>query len=374
MVEYMNKEHNTDLIKNLKGMLTCNDDDISKCYHKVKEILSSQKPKKSIKLSRTKVKKVTPVDNAQGTDVYDIGMRNNNHPWFFANNMLVHNSVYFSAWPVLKNDVAAGNVPWDKDKVIALYDQVCEQANTTFPDFMAKAFHCPKSRSDVIAAGREIVAETGLFITKKRYAALVYDIEGFRTDVDGKLGKVKAMGLDLRRSDTPVFMQDFLKRLLDMVLQKKPEADILEAISLFRKEFKERPGFEKGSPKRANKIQHYQRLEEKQGKANMPGHVRASINWNTLKRMNGDRYSQEIVDGMKVIVCKVRANPMGFTSVAYPTDELRIPEWFKELPFDDTAMEEVIIDNKLGNLIGVLNYDLESTKQNNTFNNLFDWG
>ena len=282
-------------------------------------------------------------------------------------------SVYFSAWPILKDEVNAGKIPWSKDNVITLYDQVCDQANATFPDMMQKAFHCPKSRSDVIAAGREIVAETGLFITKKRYAALVYDIEGFRTDGDGKLGKVKAMGLDLKRSDTPVFMQDFLKDLLDMVLQKKPEKELLDAISEFRKLFKDRPGFEKGSPKRANKVGHYQRLEEKQGKANMPGHVRASINWNTLKRMNGDKYSQEIVDGMKVIVCKLKANPLGYTSVAYPTDELRIPEWFKDLPFDGDAMEEVIIDNKLDNLIGVLNYDLESTKQKTTFNNLFEW-
>ena len=282
-------------------------------------------------------------------------------------------SCYFSAYPVLKDDINKGNIPWDKDNVITLYDQVCEQANTTFPQFMLDAFHCPRSRSDVIAAAREIVAETGLFITKKRYAALVYDIEGFRSDGDGKRGKVKAMGLDLKRSDTPVFMQDFLKELLDMVLDKKPEKELLDAISEFRKEFKEMPGWEKGAPKRANKIGHYQRLEEKQGKANMPGHVRASINWNTLKRMNGDKYSQEIVDGMKVIVCKLKQNPLGYTSVAYPTDELRIPDWFKELPFDGDAMEEVIIDNKLGNLIGVLNYDLESTKQKTTFNTLFEW-
>ena len=282
-------------------------------------------------------------------------------------------SCYFSAYPVLKDDINKGNIPWDKDNVITLYDQVCEQANTTFPQFMLDAFHCPRSRSDVIAAAREIVAETGLFITKKRYAALVYDIEGFRSDSDGKRGKVKAMGLDLKRSDTPVFMQDFLKDLLDMVLDKKPEKELLDAISAFRKEFKNMPGWEKGAPKRANKIGHYQRLEEKQGKANMPGHVRASINWNTLKRMNGDKYSQEIVDGMKVIVCKLKQNPLGYTSVAYPTDELRIPEWFKDLPFDGDAMEEVIIDNKLGNLIGVLNYDLESTKQKTTFNNLFEW-
>ena len=283
-------------------------------------------------------------------------------------------SVYFSAYPVLKKDIDAGNIPWSKENVITLYDQVCEEANTTFEKFMLEAFHCPKSRSDVIAAGREIVAESGLYITKKRYAALVYDIEGFRTDNEGKPGKVKAMGLDLRRSDTPVFMQEFLSEVLMMVLQETPEKQILERITEFRREFKERPGHEKGAPKRANKIGHYQRLEQKQGKANMPGHVRASINWNTLRRMNSDKYSQEIVDGMKVIVCKLKQNPLGFTSVAYPTDELRLPEWFKELPFDGDAMEETIIDNKLDNLIGVLNYDLADTKQNTTFNSLFEFG
>ena len=283
-------------------------------------------------------------------------------------------SVYFSAYPTLRKEIEAGNIPWTKENVITLYDQVADEANSTFVDFMGKAFHCPKSRADVIAAGREIVAESGLYITKKRYAALVYDTEGFRSDTDGKPGKVKAMGLDLRRSDTPVFMQEFLSEVLLMVLTGKEEKEILERITEFRKDFKERPGYEKGAPKRANKIGHYQRLEQKQGKANMPGHVRASINWNTLKRMNGDKYSQEIVDGMKVIVCKLKQNPLGYTSVAYPTDELRLPEWFKELPFDDAAMEETIIDNKLDNLIGVLGYDLDDTKRHNTFNSLFDFG
>jgi DNA polymerase elongation subunit (family B) len=283
-------------------------------------------------------------------------------------------SVYFSAFPILKKEIEAGQIPWTKDSVIKLYDQVCGEANKTFGKFMMEAFHCPKSRSDVIAAGREIVAESGLYITKKRYAALIYDDEGERKDVDGKQGKVKAMGLDLKRSDTPVFMQDFLSEILMMVLQEKSETDILERISEFRTEFKLRPGYEKGSPKRANRIGDYMRKEQREGKANMPGHVRASINWNTLKRMNGDKYSQEIVDGMKVIVCKLKTNPLGYTSVAYPTDELRLPDWFKELPFDNDAMEETIIDNKLGNLIGVLNYDIASTLQKNTFNNLFDFG
>ena len=283
-------------------------------------------------------------------------------------------SAYFSAYDVLKKEIEAGQIPWTKESVVKLYDQVAGEVNNSFKSFMGRAFHCSRSRAEVIQAGRESVATSGLFITKKRYAILIYDLEGFRTDQEGSPGKIKAMGLDLKRSDTPVYIQDFLSELLLMVLTDNTEEKVLDRITQFRNEFKTRPGWEKGSPRRANNIGEYAKKEARQGKANMPGHVRASINWNTLKRMNGDKYSQEIMDGMKVIVCKLKKNPLDYTSVAYPTDELRLPQWFKELPFDDATMESTVIDNKLGNLLGVLGWDIKSTESNNTFNNLFDFG
>ena len=282
-------------------------------------------------------------------------------------------SVYFTAWPVLKNDINKGLIPWNKETVVQLYDQISEEVNDTFPQFMLDDFHCPKTRGEVIKAGREIVAIKGLFITKKRYAVLYYDKEGKRQDVEGKPGKIKAMGLDLKRSDTPEFMQIFLEEILTKVLNGAQEEEILDRISEFRTEFKARPGWEKGSPKRANNITEYEAKEKKAGKANMPGHVRASVNWNTLKRMNGDKYSQQIVDGMKVIVCKMKENPLGYTSVAYPVDEMRLPQWFKDLPFEHSEMETAIINNKLDNLIGVLEWDLESTTQDNNFGSLFSF-
>jgi DNA polymerase elongation subunit (family B) len=282
-------------------------------------------------------------------------------------------SVYFSAYPILKHDIAKGLIPWNKDTVVQLYDQIAEEVNATFPQFMLDDFHVPKSRGEVIKAGRELVADRGLFITKKRYAVQYYDKDGKRQDTDGKEGKMKAMGLDLKRSDTPEFMQKFLEEILIKVLNGAGETEILDRIGEFRTEFKARPGWEKGSPKRANNIAEYQAKEKKAGKANMPGHVRASINWNTLKTMNGDKYSQQIVDGMKVIVCKVKDNPLGYTSVAYPVDEMRLPQWFKDLPFNHSEMETSIINNKLDNLIGVLEWDLESTTQDNNFGNLFSF-
>ena len=282
-------------------------------------------------------------------------------------------SCYFSAYKTLEKEIVAGKIPWTKETVVQLYDQIADEVNATFPQFMLDTFHCPKTRGEVIKAGREIVGSKSLFITKKRYAVLYYDKEGKRTDIEGKPGKIKAMGLDLKRSDTPEFIQNFLSDVLEMVLMGKPEQEVLEHISEFRLRFKSRPGWEKGSPKRANNITEYEAKEKKDGKTNMPGHVRASINWNTLKRMYQDKYSMGITDGAKVIVCKLKQNPMGFTSVAYPVDELRLPPWFKDLAFDHAEMEQTIIDNKLDNLIGVLKWDVRSTEEKNTFNSLFEF-
>ena len=282
-------------------------------------------------------------------------------------------SCYFSAYKTLEKEITAGQLPWTKESVVQLYDQIGEEVNNTFPQFMLDAFHVPKSRGEVIKAGREIVGSKSLFITKKRYAVLYYDKEGKRSDVDGKPGKIKAMGLDLKRSDTPEFIQNFLSDVLELVLTGATEQQVLDHISEFRIRFKARPGWEKGSPKRANNITDYQAKEAKAGKTNMPGHVRASINWNTLKRMYGDKYSMAITDGAKVIVCKLKPNALGFTSVAYPVDELRLPQWFKDLAFDHAEMEQTIIDNKLSNLIGVLNWDINSTEEKNTFNSFFEF-
>jgi DNA polymerase elongation subunit (family B) len=282
-------------------------------------------------------------------------------------------SCYFSAYSTLKKDIEKGVIPWTKESVVELYDTIGETVNGTFPKFMQDAFHCPKTRGEVIKAGREIVASKGLFITKKRYAVLYYDKEGKRADVGGAPGKIKAMGLDLKRSDTPVVIQDFLSEVLTKVLNGGGEEEILEYITNFRTDFKTRPGWEKGSPKRANNITEYAGKEKKAGKANMPGHVRASLNWNTLKRMMDDKYSMTITDGAKVIVCKLKENPMAYTSVAYPVDELRLPQWFKDLPFNDAEMETTVIDEKLENLIGVLEWDIGSTRNDNTFNKLFDF-
>lgn len=283
-------------------------------------------------------------------------------------------SCYFSAWPVLQKEVEEGRMQWSKEICIQLYDSIAEQVNESFPGFMEQAFHCPRDMGAVIRGGREVVASKGLFITKKRYAVMIIDKEGKRVDVDGKPGKVKAMGLDLKRSDTPKVIQDFLSDILKDVLTGSGRDEIVEKIREFKIAFKERPAWEKGSPKRVNNLTMYGKKEAEQGKANMPGHVRAALNWNSMRKMNSDNYSMAIVDGMKTIVCKLKSNPLGWTSIGYPTDEQRLPQWFTELPFDDGEMEATVVDGKIDNLLGVLDWDLgAATNTENTFTSLFSF-
>ena len=281
-------------------------------------------------------------------------------------------SCYFSAWPAVKSEVEAGRMDWNRDICVQLYNGIADQVNASFPAFMEQAFHCPREMGSVIRGGRELVASRGLFITKKRYAVLYYDKENKRTDVNGKPGKIKAMGLDLKRSDTPKIIQEFLSEVLEDVLTGTQRDAVIEKIRNFKFQFSERPGWEKGSPKRANNLTMYGKREEREGRANMPGHVRAALNWNTLRRINSDNYSMQIMDGMKVVVCKLKPNPLEWTSIAYPTDELHLPQWFRDLPFDDSAMESTVIDGKIDNLLGVLDWDLgASTNTENTFQSLF---
>ena len=284
-------------------------------------------------------------------------------------------SCYFTAYPALKPQIDKGELEWSKELCVELYDNIADQANDSFPAFMEKAFHAPRKNGEIIKAGRELIGDRAIFITKKRYAINIFDKEGKRQDIDGKLGSVKAMGLDLKRADTPKYVQDFLMQVLCMVIQEGKDRDaVVDKIREFKTWLSAQDSWTKGNPKSVNNLTNHTIKFEKTGKCAV-GHAKAAINYNYLRRMNGDQYSQKIVDGMKVVVCSLKDNMFGFTSVAYPTDELRLPQWFLELPFDDLDMERKLVDEKIDNLLGVLNWNIRvDTNTNSTANDLFSFG
>ena len=284
-------------------------------------------------------------------------------------------SCYFTAYPTLKPQIQSGELDWNKDMCIGLYDSIADEANESFPAFMEKAFHAPRKNGAIIKAGRELIGDRSIFITKKRYAINIFDKEGKRKDTNGMKGDVKAMGLDLKRADTPKYVQEFLMHVLCMVIQDGVgRDDVIQKIKEFKLVLTQQPSWTKGSPKSVNNLTNHTTNWEKTGKCGV-GHAMAAINWNYLRTLYSDNYSMKIIDGMKIVVCKLKPNPLKMTSIAYPVDELRLPDWFKELPFDDQAMEQTLVDEKIDNLLGVLDWELrENTDVKSTFDELFSFG
>lgn len=340
-------------------------DELKSYQHKVE--------RKKISLENSTVLQVEKIAKKEQY-VYDISMRHPKHHYFFANDILVHNSSYFSAWPVIKDEVMSGEIEWNKEVAAEVYDTISKEVSNTFPGFLNETFGVPFEFSEgVIESSREIVAESALFIKKKRYAAMVYDNEGVREDVDGKPGKVKAMGLDLRRADTPKFVQEFLLDILTKVLTGHEYDELIEDIRQFKETYEKMDPWTKGTPKGVNRLTHYKEVQEKYlalkiagkrpSKPTIPGHVQASLNWNYLRELHKDYEISPILDGSKVIVCKVKPSMENgeMKSIAYPVDETRLPEWFKEIDFDTDLMMKTVVHQKLENLLGVLGWDLSLT-------------
>ena len=294
-------------------------------------------------------------------------------------------SCYFSAYPILKEEIDRNEIVWTKESIVDLYNNLAKAVSATFPTFLLKKLNVPIKRSTgVIASSRETVSETGIWIVKKRYACLMYDKDGIRLDVGGKVGKVKAMGLDLRRSDTPKFVQKFLSEILMDTLTDKGENSVVEKIRLFKEKFEDMKPWQQGTPKAVNNLSKYRdKIEDAGfkklkgidvGNLHVPGHVTASLAWNRLKEINMDQHAMRIVDGQKVVVCKLKETSENrLTSIAYPVDETRLPQWFLSLPFDSEDMMTSIVDQKIINLLGALKWDLTAaSKESVHFNTLFE--
>jgi hypothetical protein len=163
--------------------------------------------------------------------------------------------------------------------------------------------------------------------------------------------------------------------VLQMVIQLgKSREEVIAKIKDFKHTLSEQESWTKGSPKSVNNLTNHTNNWKKTGKCGV-GHAMAAINWNYLREMNGDNYSMKIIDGMKIVVCKLKPNALKMNSIAYPTDELRLPQWFKDLPFDDNEMENSLVNDKIDNLLGVLNWDLkQNTDVKSTFDDLFTFG
>lgn len=267
-------------------------------------------------------------------------------------------------------DVDEDGKPVEILQAIQIADRLQEKLQTDLAPIIGAKFATPPEYISILEPGREVVARKGLFKDrKKRYALHIVNNEGFGTD------KLKIMGMETQRSDTPAFIQDFLTECIEKVVKHDiPYAGVKEYVEEFRKTYRAMDPWRRGSPGRVKNLgkatlafdDWEQKISRGVAGAKLPQMhvtVKAALSTNRLMKLHGETRWGELRDGDKVEVIYLKPNDHKLDCVAIPTGETYVPEWFQELPFDSKRMEEKLINRKLFNVIGdILDWDFTPPK------------
>ena len=282
-------------------------------------------------------------------------------------------SVYFSVYEHYVN--TNKDFEFTEKNVVEHYQEIGDVVSESFPGFMDKTFNTGLKNGRIIDAGLEAVGISGLFWAKKRYVMLKVWDDGFYKD-PSKPGSLKAMGIEIKRSDTMKYIQEFLQNTLMKLMNGATETELRELVRAFKKDFAKQQPWMLASPKTIKKFSKWVEKVESGGKCSV-GHVTAAINWNNLRDLAGDQRVPKATDGTRIFVCKLKPNNQyGINSIGYPADVAEnLPEWFKNLPFDWDAMEKAVIEKKLTNLFSILNMDIGITENSKLVldNPMFVW-
>lgn len=281
--------------------------------------------------------------------VYDIEMVDSTTPYFFGNDILVHNSTYFT-------------VPVDtEEEAVEVADAVADQVNKSYPAFMKKAFLCQPEFDQLIACGREIVGDSGIFVEKKRYTIHVVDNEGKKSD------KMKTMGLDIKKTTLPKPVASKLTSFVQRLLTNEDWKSISKDIVAYKAELMNFDNLlEMGLPKGVNKVEEYTLEYEERGiKARLPGNVAASIFYNIQLKEYNDLDSYPITSGSKIKVYYLKNKIGKFSSIALPTDAEKPPEWFTEhfiRRLDKDKQIDRLVDKPLGNILKAIDVNVPTAQ------------
>ena len=147
--------------------------------------------------------------------VYDIEVQNTHS--FFANDILVHNSFYYSIKNIVKHkfgEDASASTPGIIDWVDAFEKKVIQKIIQDSVEEYAEILNIQDPSQ--IGVEREIISDRAFFVAKKRYAARVLDMEGVRFNLDDPY--IKTMGLEIARSCTPAWVKKKLQESIEVIL------------------------------------------------------------------------------------------------------------------------------------------------------------
>lgn len=164
--------------------------------------------------------------------VYDIEMEDQNQPWFFANDILVHNSSYASIELLIKHlGLKFTNEDGEiHDDVYKIETELVDYLNDEIYTWGTKTFNSKDCR---FVFKRESIGQVGLFLQKKRYVLHVRDDEG------AKVNKIKYTGVEVVRTTLPSSLKPYMKNVIEIMLSSQDYQQTNEALKAVYDKFKQ---------------------------------------------------------------------------------------------------------------------------------------
>ena len=273
-------------------------------------------------------------------------------------------SIFASAVPLIKK-----RYPNEKlsevmmtQRIMEICSEVQDYLNNSY-NYFAKKFLNVDVDKHVFDIKQEVVATTGLFITKKRYGLHIIN------DAGRKVNTIHVKGLDTVRSNFAVAMKELLGQVLSDILAKVPKEQIDERISKFKRNMNMLHYDVMANPIGVKGIGKYEVKDDDSPfstyKKGAPVHVKAAINYNSLLQhwYEGRKY-EKIGNGNKIKWVYLKDNEFGFDTIAYKgyEDPPQILDLIKN-KIDHSRMFEQAMSKKIGMFYEAMSWEAVVDKQ-----------
>jgi len=312
-------------------------------------------------------------------DFYDVGMIDSPHT-FFANDILVHNSVYLSSVPLAKlEDVYPADMA---EYTIKVAGEIAGAVNDHYKKIIPELFYIKPEKNRIVIIPDVITSKT-LWAAKKRYAMLkVYDMEKKEYVKDkktGKIGKLEVKGIDTVRSSFPAAFRKFASDMLESILREG------DRIALDKRILEFEAGLEKISILDASKNTSVKFISQKgdkeynprgrkpmQFELGTPVGVKAALAYNDfLKLKELDKRTEPILHGQKVRWIYLQQSEYGVEAMAFKADDTDPQEIldFIEQYADKEQMYNHELKGKLEEFHSILGWEFpnEASKRSEGF-------
>ena len=244
----------------------------------------------------------------------------------------------------------------DKQSIVDVLDKYCsKQIEPTINDACESLSEYLNAYKRNITFKREIIADRGIWIAKKRYAVNVYNSEGVSYDPP----KLKVLGMEIVRSSTPAPVRKALKEAVSITLTKDEET-LKQYVADLEAKWHTLEPEDIAFPRGVNGIKEYSDPNSIFRKGT-PIHVRGALIYNHLVTSKGlEKKYQLIQEGDKIKFLYLREpNPFGTHVITFAGE---VPPEFnlREYIDYDTMFEKSFLE-PLNSLLSCIGWKVKET-------------